>query len=182
MIHSVFDLGCFKVLTIFGASPGSRFGRKELKGFTRLHNTPLDAALRRLLASGVLKREGRLYEVNRENEEGKALVALAGREYRRLKELPFEAYFAVLDVTAALVQHEMWLFGSYAKLVYRKGSDVDIAVLGEVEKNVLEKIITKTKKTYGLVVEFHTFDRTRFYKNKRDPLVKEIFRNGVRLL
>ena len=78
---------------------------------------------------------------------------------------------------------ELYLFGSYSKLIYKDTSDIDIAVLTpkEFKKNMINKIIKRLENKYKKNIELHFFERDRFYKNKKDPLVKDIIKNGVKL-
>ena len=46
MISYLFEKDIFKVLSLFGISPGSRFKRNEIKDKTLLYNVNLDKALR----------------------------------------------------------------------------------------------------------------------------------------
>ena len=71
MINPAFTPDCFKIMTLFSVSPGSRHNRNEIKEKIGLNNVPLDNALFRLLNSSILKKEGNFYSVNFENEEGK---------------------------------------------------------------------------------------------------------------
>ena len=187
MISPVFDQNIFKIISLFSLSPGSRFSRKEIKGKTELNNVPLDISLSRLLKSAILKKEARLYSVNFENEGGKSIVQLAAKQYKELKDLPFDVYLLLVDIaymTSVAKEAEVHLFGSYSKLVYREGSDIDIALLTtkKFNKKAFEKHMSKIEKVYRKNVEVHYFDKFDFYKSKKDPLVTEILKNGVRLI
>ena len=90
----------------------------------------------------------------------------------------------LVDSLLLLKGNEVWLFGSYAKLVYKENSDVDIAVLysQEIHKESINKNVAKLEKVYNKKIEMHYFEKTRFYKNRKDLLVKGILRDGVRLI
>ena len=186
MIAGIFEKNIFKVLSIFSIEPGSRFNRKEIKGKSRLNNIPLDKSLSILKNSGILKRERSLYSVNFESSEWKNIINTFSRQYKGLKEIPLDAYFCVADIVyflSSIKGVEAYLFGSYSKLVYKEDSDIDVAVLitGNFNKKPLQNIVNKAEKTYKKRVEIHYFDKFNFYKNKKDPLVKDILKNGVRL-
>ena len=187
MIAPVFNQDSFKLLTVFSLSPGSRFRRNELKEFTQLNNVTLDKALLRLVSSGVLGKN-RTYYLNIENEASEILVKLCAREHIRFKRIPFKAYFMIVDLVfqASLFNGiEFYLFGSYSKLVFSEKSDVDVAVLTTQTKDVkavLSKLASKLSKSYGKELQLHFFDKTSFYRSKKDPLVSEIIKNGVRLI
>lgn len=187
MISQIFDSGSFKVIALFALSPGSRFRRKEIKDRTRMHNVPLDNALSRLISSGIIKREKGLYSVNLENQYAEQIIEIAISHYKHLKNLPLDVYLLLADLIgelSAIKNIEIWLFGSYSKMVYSEKSDIDIALLvpENFDKDRTRKIFRKIEKQYGKKLEEHFFDIQSFYKNKRDPIVKEILKNGIRLI
>jgi len=187
MISQIFENKIFKVITFFALSPGSRFRRKEIKEKIQMHNVPLDNALSRLANSGIIKKEKGLYSINLENPYTEHIISLASSQHLQLKNLPLDVYFLLVDMIDELstTKHiEIWLFGSYSKMVYSDKSDVDIALLVQrgVDKEHARKIFKRLEKQYGKKIEDHFFDLRSFYKNKKDPLVKDILQNGIRLI
>ncbi len=187
MINPIFDQNIFKILTLFSLAPGSRFTRKEIKEKTQLNNVPLDASLSKLIKTPILKRQGSYYYMDFENEERGKIMQIIASQYKQLKEIPLDVYFILVDLVYRLSnakEVDAYLFGSYSKLVYKEDSDVDIAVLTtkKFNKNQLEKENGRLKKIYNKNVEIHYFDKFSFYKNKKDPLVREIIKNGVRII
>lgn len=187
MIELIFDKDCFKVLSLFSISPGSGFRRTQIKEKTLLNNVPLDKALAKLLKTKVLRVEKNIYRIDFENEYSKKVLDIVTKQHKELKELPLNVYFLIIDLVDYLSTRkriDVYLFGSYSKLIYREKSDVDIAVLGPEDMNMemLAKISKKLEKSYGKHVEIHDFVKDDFYKNKKDPLVKDILQNGVRLI
>ena len=187
-ISLVLNQDAFKLLTVFSLSPGSRFKRKELKELTRLNNVPLDKALLRLVSSGVLSKRG-AYSVNMENEWAETLIRLCAKQHTQLRRIPLNVYFLIADFVfqaSSFNGIELYLFGSYSKLVFSEKSDIDVAVLtlqnAKAVKGRLLALAEKLGKNYGKEVQLHFFDKKGFYKNRRDPLVAEIIRNGIRLL
>lgn len=187
MISPAFDQDCYKILTLYSLSAGSRFNRKTIQHNTRMNNTPLDNALTRLLSTSILKKERTYYSINFENEQAKTLIDLCSHQYKQFKHLPFDAYFLITDLLHKIATKkniQAYLFGSYSKLVYTEKSDVDIAILKPKEFNEkdIERWADRIGKTYGKQVQIQFFDKENFLKNKKDPLVKEILTNGVRLI
>lgn len=187
MIGLLFDTDCFKILSLFSVSPGSGFKRNQIKETTKLNNVPLDKALRKLLRSDVLRSDKKVYRINFENDNSKKILEIVSKQHKGLKDLPLNVYFLLIDLVESLStvpKIEVYLFGSYSKLIYREKSDVDIAVLVPENFNMddLSKITKKLEKNYGKRVELHDFIKDNFYKNKRDPLVKDILQNGIRLI
>ncbi len=186
MITQVFNKDILKILTIFSISPGSRFLRKELKEKTKLNNINLDKVINILINSDLIKKEKRFFSLNLDN--AKFIIELVSNEYKRLKELPFYVYFSIIEIVfflSKLKKIDVYLFGSYAKLIFKDTSDIDIAIvsdkINDKGKKELNKIIGKLESKYKKNIEIHYFTKD-FYKNKKDPLVKEILRNGIKLV
>lgn len=184
MINLVFDKDIFKILTVFSISPGSRFRRNELKEKLILNNIPLDNALLKLIKQNLIKQEKKLYSINFENSDIKLILEAINKQYKFLKEIPLNVYFLLIDLISniKLIKSEIYLFGSYSKLIYKEDSDIDIAILDKsFKKESINQFINKLEKKYKKEIQLHIFDKKEFYKNKKDPLVKDIIKNGVRL-
>ena len=153
----------------------------------RLNNVPLDTTLLRLINSGVLKRERNYYSVNFENDYSKKILDICSKQFKQMKELPLNVYYMLMDLAeyfSATKRNELILFGSFSKLTYSAKSDVDIALLygDSPDKRKISILISKFKKIYNKNIEIHYFDKKTFYKNKKDPLVKSILKDGVKIV
>jgi predicted nucleotidyltransferase len=183
MIVQVFNKDVLELLTIFSLSPGSKFLRKELKEKTKLNNVNLDNCINTLLNSDLIKKEKRFLLLNLDNI--KEIIKLVSEEYKKLKELPLDVYFSIINILFFLNKLKsinVYLFGSYAKLIFKDNSDIDIAIISEnINKKELNKLVQKTESKYKKRIEIHYFGKD-FYKNKKDPLVKEIIKNGIKLI
>lgn len=182
MISIALDKDIAKILSIFALSKGSRFNRNEILNKTKLNNVPLDNALSRLINSRILNKERNYYSMNFDNQDGKKIIEILSSQYKQLKEMPLEAYFSILEMVNILSTKkdiEVYLFGSYSKLIFKAGSDIDIAVLSDKK---ITANISKIEKKYGRSIEIHHFSKKEFYRNKKDPLVKDILKNGVKLI
>jgi len=73
------------------------------------------------------------------------------------------------------------LFGSYAKLTFTPESDIDLAIVSERDLKFLEKQALKIERKYKIKIRLHFFPKD-FKEHKEDPLVKEILRNGIKLI
>jgi|SRR5271157_2328071 len=189
MIEMIFDKDCFKILSLFSISPGSGFRRTQIKEKTLLNNVPLDKALTRLMITNILRNDKNIYRINFENEYSKKVVEIVSKQHKDMKELPLNVYFLIIDLVDYLSAMkrksiEVYLFGSYSKLIYREKSDVDIAVLGpeDLDIDAISEISKKLENKYDKHIELHEFVKGEFYKNKRDPLVNDILTNGIRLI
>ena len=187
MISQIFTQDCFKIITLFSISPGSKHNRKDIQEKIRLYNVPLDKALKRLINSKILKRESNYYSINFEEEYSKKFIDICSSEYRLLKEIPLDVYFLLVDMInyfSRMKGREIYLFGSYSKLIYKDNSDVDIAVIYSnlINKKPINGFVLKIEKNYDKNIEIHYFEKKDFYKNKKDPLIKNIIKDGVRLM
>jgi predicted nucleotidyltransferase len=187
MISLIFNKEEFKILNIFSISPGSKFRRNEIKEKTKLNNVPLDEALLKLVKSDIIKKERKFYSINFENSYSKLIIEIISKQYKFLKEIPLDVYFLITDLISEsklLRKTEIYLFGSYSKLIYKDTSDIDIAILTDsnFDKKSVNKIIQKLEKRYSKNIEIHLFEKSKFYKNKKDPLIKDILKNGIKLI
>lgn len=185
MITDLFDGNIAKILTLFSISPGSKFSRNEIKEKTMLNNVPLDGALDILLHNNLLLKEKRLYSLNFENNNAKEMVDLLKKEHIRFKQMPLNTYYILIDVSSLLSKMDkierVYLFGSFAKLIYTEKSDLDLAiVLKEGKKEIIGNIrkdAAKVERKYSKPIEFHFFDKEDM--NKKDILIKEIKKNSI---
>ena len=129
MITLIFNKDILKILTIFSVSPGSNFKRNELKDKTILNNVVLDSCLSKLISSNVIIKNKKIYSVNFENDNSMQLLKLMLKSYKYLKEIPFDVYFLLIDLIdySSNLKSDIYLFGSYSKLIYKENSDIDIA-------------------------------------------------------
>jgi len=182
----LYDRDLFEVLSIFSISSGSRFNRQFLKEKTKMPNTILDNTLNHLVNLKLLKKNKNLYEINFENEDVNEIIKELAKNYVKFKRLPLREYFLIIYLSEELANvkniGEVYLFGSYAKLIFTDNSDIDIAIISnKVDKKKIAGIVRKIEKKVGRRIEIHYFTND-FYKNKRDALVKEILNHGVRMI
>ena len=182
MIVQIFDKDVLKVLTIFSLSPGSRFLRKDIKEKTKLNNVNLDNAINILFNSDLIKKERKFLYFGLAS---KKILDLIHEEYIKLRELPLDVYFLIIDMVfniSKLKNADVYLFGSYSKLIFKENSDIDIAIVSEkINKKVINNMASKLDDKYSRKIEVHYFGKS-FYNNKKDPIVKDILRNGIRLI
>lgn len=77
----------------------------------------------------------------------------------------------------------LYLYGSYAKDVYRPDSDIDLAVFwdkDEIDGFDEDVLLMKLTRNVDLRIEPHSFARTDF--DDTDPYIKEILKTGERIL
>ena len=187
MITQIFSKNVIKILTMFSLSPGSKFNRKKIQELIKLNNVPLDRALMILISSNILIREKNFYLLNFELEHTKIIVYMCLKEFKKFKDIPLGVYYILMDVVDFLSLKkgiEAFLFGSYVKLVYTNKSDIDIAILYENDFNIkdINDFVLKLEGIYDKSIEIQDFEKKSFYKNKKDPIVNSILRDGIRLI
>jgi len=180
------DKNILKVLTIFSLSPGSRLKRNLIKEKTAIPNIVLDKTLSSLINFKIIIKENSFFVLNYKNEKIKEIILPIQENYAKLKQLPLKEYFIISDIKTELSKtkylEDVYLFGSYAKLIFKENSDIDIAIISnKINKENLSKIIRKLEKKHKKKIELHYFSKD-FYKNKRDSLVKEILQHGTKLI
>lgn len=185
MITDLFDRNIAKIITLFSVSPGSKFSRNDIKGRTMLNNLPLDNAMDILLHNGILSREKRLYLLNFENSAATQMVDLFKKEHARFKQIPLGIYYILVDLSYLLSNidkiEKLYLFGSFAKLIYTEKSDIDLAVVLKEERKEtignIKKDAAKVERKYNKPIELHFFVVKDMSRN--DSLIKEIKKNGI---
>ena len=180
------DFNIEKILMLFSISPGSRWNRKTIKEKTGIPNVVLDKYIFKLLNLGFLVSEKNLFMLNFKNMEIKKVIEKLSENYSKFKQLPLKDYFIIRSIAQKLSEikdvGDVYLFGSYAKLIFKESSDIDIAIVSDnVSKKKVTESIRKLEKRYKKKIEHHFFTKN-FYSNKRDPLVREILQHGVKLI
>ncbi len=192
MISNIFDKNIVKIVSFFVISPGSRYSRKEIKEKTEMNNIPLDVTIKKLGALKILKEEKHLYSLNFESEQAKIITDIIKNEYNRLNltHKIFNILFEASEKIARIGNVEaLILFGSYAKLIHTEKSDIDFAIIikqktknrGKLEA-AIKKEIGKISKKSGKEIHTHFFTQKEIKENKNDPIIKDIIKNGKRLL
>jgi len=177
-----------KSILFFIVSPGSKYSRNEIKEFTKLNNVILDESLTELINLKILFKKDRLFKINLENK----IIQEIKKELdnKEINELPLKIKYLLIDILNQIQKikkiENIILFGSYAKLIYHKNSDIDIAIIFKKEppiktKKKIKIIIKKISKKYKKEIQEHLFIKEDL-KNKKDPLIKEIIQNGRKLI
>lgn len=194
MITDLFDKNIVKILSLFFISPGSKHTRKEIKEKTGMNNIPLDIGLRKLLKQKITKKTKNLYELSPSlPPEIETLVESLKTEFReKFVSLPLKVFYTLTEISEKLSRikeiKNVFLFGSYAKLIYTEKSDIDLAIILPdrlKNKTKLIKQINKTtnriEKKFKREIETHFFSESNL-KHKKDPLIKDIIKNSRQII
>jgi predicted nucleotidyltransferase len=185
MIVNIFDKNIVKVLSFFIISPGSRYTRLEIKEKTKMNNIPLDKVLNKLFSLEIIIKENNFIMLNT-NSNFNELINFIKNEYKYFN-VPYEIFNILFYATNILCEFrqikEVYLFGSYSKLIFSGKSDIDIAIFLENKikgrkdiENKINKYLDKIDKR----LESHFFLEKDIKEN--DPLIKDIIKNGKVLI
>lgn len=187
----------WKILFVLAEAPGKAVDRKEIRRLTKLGNKVLTKFLLLLekfdmiLVSKIGKTYN--YKLNLSNPFVEEILDLIKLEKRKLN----NPDFIILNILRELVYEltnvnlknlkEVILFGSYAKRTHHRESDIDIAIILK-EKNVNDEllitaVIDKLKKRFKKEIQPHYYTEKEFKDlKKKDKLVQEILRDGIKLM
>ena len=187
MIINLINKNSAKILLLFSTSPGRKYLRKEIQEKTEINNVPLDSSLAELLSFKLIIRKGRIYSLNLEN----SLIIQILEELKEFSTIPLKVKFILNEIVFYVSKinsiKSMILFGSYAKLIYSEKSDIDIAVIldnkvknKKIIEEKIESFSEKIGKKYKKQIEVHLFLEKNM--KEKDPLIKDILRNGKKIL
>ena len=187
MIGLIFDKDSFKILSLFSASQETGFNRSQIKEKTVMNNVPLDNALAKLLTSKLLTKDNNVYRINQDNKTSRRILKVVSKQHKDLNNIPLNIYFSIIDLVdnlASMKKIDVYLFGFYAGSDKGENSIIDIALLVPKKTGLkqLNKITEKVEKNYGKKIKIHEFSKDDFYKNKTEPVIKDILQNGIRLM
>jgi len=184
----------WRILILFGESPGAGFTRQDIRNHTKLGNKALSLALKRLTSFGVLvKRKEELplavYKLNKDNKYYQDILNLLQKERQDLNHLPY--YFSMIarefsrEAVDSVNVLSIYLFGSVAKGTYRDDSDIDFAVVLK-EKNpkddmAINMITDKLSERFRKKIQCFIIPEEQVSK-KRTKLVEEILKHGIKLV
>ncbi len=183
----------WRVLLLYGESPGAGFTRQELKEHTKLGNKALSFALKRLSAFGILTKSKKqlglaVYKLNRESKYIDDIINLLKKERQDLNHLPYnfssiarEFSREVLDSADVI---EAYLFGSVAKGTYREDSDIDFAVVAEQKTPpkdmAVNSLCNRLSTKFNRKVQCFILTKEQISR-KKHGLAKEILKHGIKL-
>ena len=170
-----------RLLTVFVTSPGQRFYLRQLCRFINSSPRPVQLGLQKLEGLGILKslKEAnvKFYSLNKESPiytEIKGIILkteAVGETLRRgLKDLK--------DIQCAFI------YGSISKNRERSGSDIDIAIIGDVNTALLSKTVRRLEEGLKREVSVVTFS-TKEWKialGSKKAFVMDILKNKKLIL
>ncbi len=171
-----------EILAAFFARPGVVAHPRELARQLRRPPQVVGRELRRLEAAGILASEtigrSRRYRVDEASPiaaEVRSLVA---------KTIGIEARLRAALATVPGVE-EAYVYGSYARGTERPTSDLDVLVVGSVDRTVLSERLVELEQDLGRDVNVTAYGRAELDALRRadDPFLADVFTNPrIRLL
>jgi len=180
----------WRILMLYGESPGAGFTRQDFRNYTKLGNKSLSFALKRLTSFKVLvKSKGELpltvYKLNKGNKYSQDILNLLQKERQDLNHLPYNFSMIAREFSREVVDSfnvlSIYLFGSVAKGTYREDSDMDFAVvLKEKSPKDDMAINTITDKFKGKIQCFIISEEE--INKKKSSFIKEILKHGIKVV
>jgi len=184
----------WRILMLYGESPGAGFTRQDIRNHTKLGNKALSFALKRLTSFGILlKNKGELsldvYKLNKENKYSQDILNLLQKERQDLNQLPYDFSMIAREFSREAVDSvnvlSIYLFGSVAKGTYRDDSDMDFAVVLKEKNPIDDMVITiitdKLSKRSKRKIQCFIITKNQINKHNT-KLVEEILKHGIKLV
>ncbi len=184
----------WRVLVLYGETPGAGFTRQDLRNHTGMGNKSLSFALRRLVMFGILTKNKKehpltIYKLNKDNEYVKDVLNLVQRERKDLNHIPYDFSLVarefsreVIDAVQAL---GIYLFGSVAKGTYRDDSDIDFAVIinkkSPRQDMAISRITDKLSERFKKKIQCFLITEEEF-RHRKNKLSEEILKHGIKLV
>jgi predicted nucleotidyltransferase len=187
----------WKILFVFAEAPGKAVSRKEIQQLTKLGNKVLTKFLLLLEKFGMITSskigKAYYYKLNLSNPFVEQIIETILLEKKQLNNPDFAALNVlrefVYELTNADLENleQVILFGSYAKRTFSKDSDIDVAII-TAEKSaddelLITDIIDRLHKRFRKEIQPHHYTANEFKERKnKDKLIKEILKDGIRLV
>lgn len=186
----------WRILILYGESPGTGFTRQELKEHTKLGNKALSFALKRLTTFNILSAKKdvlplTVYKLNMNNPYTTDILNILRKEKNDLNNLKHnfaliarEFSRKVIDIVDVL---GIYLFGSIAKGIYREDSDIDFAVVlrkkTPKDDMLISTIADETSKKFKRKIQYFIFTPRQISDSrKRSKLTEEILKHGIKII
>ncbi len=182
----------WKILRLLAGAKGKSVSKQEIRKILGIGKKTSEEITERLTKCGVIEKKKigktNFYKFNLANEFSQKIISLLEYEKHALYNLPESIISRVNDFIIKFFEilkpEKIILFGSYAKHVFAKGSDIDLAIITEKkielkQKLQINKIIQKFENK-GFKFQLHYFEKKEFDKlAKSEGIAKEIVKDGI---
>ena len=168
-----------QVLSLFTKGPSKEYYIREVQRKLKISPRTAQLILEDLENKGIVesKTKGKIkiFKLNPSNSTKRYLTLT--EQYKTISFL--EKKFLIKEIIEKITPHIKGMgiiFGSYAKELERKGSDLDIFVAGEYSSEEVKKV----SKNFGIEINIKCYPIRDFEENtKKDILLKEIIKDHV---
>lgn len=174
-----------RIIRLFIKYPNRNFTSVEISKYTDSKGGNLHRALRKLTIYEIIRKEGNTYRIHYNNPLVQALVKIFKKEKVHFQNIDQKELNIISDLTNELLKKysditEIILFGSVARGMYSKSSDIDIMILKEKVSNKIELDITKILSKYDRPIQFfiHT---PKDFKESKEEMIKEVKKEGIKV-
>jgi predicted nucleotidyltransferase len=170
----------WKVLLLFSYGRGVGYTRGKFKELTKLQNKSLDKVIRILDFYDLIIKKKRIIKLNLRNKFTDEIMNLIEKEKEKLNYPNYNLYLILNEIIRVLETkkkiNEIYLFGSHAKKIASKNSDIDIAVITENLNLDLTTEQEKLEEKLNFKIQFH------IHKFSNNLLSEEIKLSGIKLI
>lgn len=165
-----------KILTVFVTNPGERFYLRQLCKLTLTSPRPIQLALKKLHNAGILvvEKEANInfFTLNKQSpiySEIKGIILKTEAVGDALR----KALKGLGNLECAFI------YGSVAKDIERRGSDIDVCLIGEINLNELNRITSQLEAKLKREVSCVTFSPEEWFESiqKKKSFVMNILNN-----
>jgi uncharacterized protein len=168
-----------QVITLFTKGFNREYYIREVQRLVKISPRTSQLILEDLESKGILesKLRGKIKTYKLQFNETTKRYLILIEQYKILSYLKNNNFIKeIIEKISPHINGIGLIFGSYAKGIEKKGSDLDIFIAGEYNKDEIKKI----SKTYGLDISIKCYPIKTFEKNiNQDFLLKEILKNHI---
>ncbi|HQG61921.1 MAG TPA: nucleotidyltransferase domain-containing protein [Methanofastidiosum sp.] len=171
-----------KVLSLFTSGYNKSLYIREVNRMLELSPRTAQLTLDYLESKGVLHSTmlGKIKTYSlRKNQTSKYYLTLAESYKTTLFMDNHALIMEIIEKISPLISGIGLIFGSYAKGIEYKGSDIDIFLAGEADK----KTVKEVSKSYGIEINLITYPLEKYKSSwNKDILIKEVIENHIAIL
>jgi len=168
-----------QVITLFTKGFNREYYIREVQRLVKISPRTSQLILEDLESKGILesKLRGKIKTYKLQFNETTKRYLILIEQYKILSYLKNNNFIKeIIEKISPHINGIGLIFGSYAKGIEKKGSDLDIFIAGEYNKDEIKKI----SKTYGLDISIKCYPIKTFENNiNQDFLLKEILKNHI---
>ena len=171
-----------QILSLFTEDYDSSYYIREVQRKLNISPRTAQIILNDLEEKGILesKLKGKIREYSLKRNETVIRYIMMVEQYKLISFLQKNILLSeIIEKITPSIKGSGIIFGSYAKGLQKKDSDLDIFIIGEYNKEEIRKV----SKKYGIDISIKCYPQNIFEKNKNnDILVREVIKSHVLFL